>query len=381
MKKKTIIAATLCCLLGFASCEKNNEADSPVTILTYTPYFITEESALCGGEVINNKGVNITDFGVCWGEFIKPTLEDNQRSLVHSFTEVDGVKGFTYTIDSLEPKTTYYYRAYVTCGDGQVFYGEPKSFVTSTSGQNAYYRTVTVQGVTFRMVRVNVDSPFYIGAQSTSPSNENYDSESGSSEGPVHEVVLRNDYYIGETEVSIDLWYAITRYNPGHYFGTNTPANGTSWNMITQDFLPKLNQLTRMNFRLPTEAEWEFAARGANQGRHYKYAGSNDYNEVGWCIENSNDAAHPMAQKNPNERGLYDMVGNVAEICQDWIWFYSDETQVDPLGTNMLDDYPYKITRGGNYHIPASHGRNSCRLYVEPDKSYINIGFRLVCDP
>lgn len=174
-------------------------------------------------------------------------------------------------------------------------------------------------------------------------------------EGPAHQVTL-SDYFLGETEVTQELWQAVmgenTSYNQGDL---QLPVDNATWNEC-QTFISKLNQLTGMNFRLPTEAEWEFAAYGGVESLHTMYAGSDVIDEVGWYAENSDVHTHPVASKLPNELGLYDMTGNVWEWCQDWFSNYSAETQSNPTGP---DNGTQKVFRGGSYYNEARF----CRIY------------------
>ncbi len=146
-------------------------------------------------------------------------------------------------------------------------------------------------------------------------------------EGPAHQVTL-SDYFLGETEVTQELWQAVMEDNPSYNQGDlQLPVENITWNDC-QTFISKLNQLTGMNFRLPTDAEWEYAAYGCvADSLHTMYAGSDVIDEVGWYGENSDNQTHPVASKLPNELGLYDMTGNVWEWCQDWFSNYSTEAQ------------------------------------------------------
>ena len=141
-------------------------------------------------------------------------------------------------------------------------------------------------------------------------------SDAGDGEKPVHSVTV-SDFYIGKYEVTQAQWKAVMGKNPSHYKGENRPVERVSWYDI-QKFIEKLNAKTGKRYRLPTEAEWEYAARGGNQSKGYKYSGSNDIGSVAWYTNNSGDRTHPVGQKQPNELGLYDMTGNVWEWCSDW---------------------------------------------------------------
>ena len=138
---------------------------------------------------------------------------------------------------------------------------------------------------------------------------------------PEHTVTL-SDYSIGQTEVTQELWIAVMGNNPSHFKGDpQRPVERVTWDDC-QSFINELNKLTGRHFKLPTEAQWEFAARGGNQSMGFTYSGSNNLNDVAWYENNSNNSTHPVATKTPNELGLYDMSGNVQEWCQDWCGYY-----------------------------------------------------------
>ena len=180
-------------------------------------------------------------------------------------------------------------------------------------------------------------------------------------EQPVHQVTL-SDYYIGQTEVTQELWQAVMGSNPSEYKGAKNPVNKVSWNDC-QEFIRKLNSLTGANFRLPTEAEWEFAARGGNKSRGYKYSGSDNLGSVAWYTDNSGFEVHPVGSKSPNELGLYDMSGNVWEWCADWSGSYSSSSQTNPTGPSSGSG---RVLRGGGYYIKAAYCRSARRFNVGP---------------
>ena len=153
----------------------------------------------------------------------------------------------------------------------------------------------------------------------------------------------------------------------------NLPVEQVSWDDC-QQFIKKLNALTGKNFRLPTEAEWEFAARGGNQSRHFQYSGSNNLDDVAWYYDNSNSKTHPVGTKQPNELGLYDMSGNVWEWCNDWCGDYSSYAQTDPKGPS---NGSYRVCRGGGWGSNAGDCRSSGRNGSAPDGGSIYLGLRL----
>lgn len=199
-----------------------------------------------------------------------------------------------------------------------------------------------------------------------------------SDETPVHQVKI-NDFYIGKYPVTQALWQQVMGNNPSRFKGKNRPVEQVSWNDIKNDFLPKLNELTSFDgkFRLPTEAEWEYAAK-TNQ--NYKYAGSNDLEEVGWYRENSHMETNPVGLKNPNNFGLYDMSGNVWEWCEDQ-WHNSYEnapTDGSAWIDDAADDSLSRVLRGGSYFFNAAYCRSSYRNYIRPAFRDNYVGFRLV---
>ena len=228
--------------------------------------------------------------------------------------------------------------------------------------------TFTVNGVSFKMIFVE-GGTFTMGASDDDPDANNM-------EKPAHEVTLSN-YYIGETEVTQALWVAVMGSNPSYFTGDMRPVEDVTWGKC-QGFITTLNQMTGMNFRLPTEAEWEYAARGGNKSKGYKYAGSNAIDDVAWYNSNAYSQTHVVATKAPNELGIYDMSGNVYEWCQDWYRNYSSEAQTDPTGPTSGT---YRVHRGGNWTHDAGYCRVSRRWYSHYSGHSNDIGLRLVLKP
>ena len=230
----------------------------------------------------------------------------------------------------------------------------------------------TVKDVSFKMIKVE-GGTFDMGAKDKNPNGVNYDSKADSDEKPVHSVTL-SDYYIGETEVTQELWEEVMGSNPSKFKGSKKPVEMVSWNDC-QEFIKKLNQLTGKNFRLPTEAEWEYAARGGNKSQGYKYSGSDDIEDVAWYWDNSLYETHPVGAKTPNELGLYDMSGNVWEWCSDWKDYYSSSPQINPTGPTSGS---YRVSRGGGWYGRAQGCRVADRSNGIPGNRYDYLGFRLV---
>ena len=264
------------------------------------------------------------------------------------------------------------------------------AFSLSTFGQNTKpvvqdnsfkTREFSDNGVSFKMVAVE-GGTFQMGSE-----------DGESDEQPVHSVTL-SDYYIGETEVTQALWEAVmgTTIRDQAKKGTSSAdLKGIGYNYpmyyISYDdcvaFVKKLNEKMKAagqlpagsEFRLPTEAEWEFAARGGNSSRGYQYSGSNTLSSVAWYDDNSNLTTHPVKQKRANELGLYDMSGNVWEWCYDWYSFgYSSSSQTNPKGPSTGS---YRVLRGGSWSSGAQLCRVACRNCNSPVNRYYYFGLRL----
>ena len=225
-------------------------------------------------------------------------------------------------------------------------------------------RTITVDGVSFNMIKVDAGI-FKMGA--TSENTISYKEEK-----PVHKVTL-STYYIGETEVTQELWETVMGTNPSDFKGYKRPVENVSWEDC-QRFIEILNNKTGMSFSLPTEAEWEFAARGGLKTKFYIYSGSNILDKVGWYDENSGYTTHEVKGKLPNELGIYDMTGNVWEWCQDTMGAYSPEDVVNPTGATKGSR---KVIRGGSYSYFQRACRNAYRSSDTPRRSDSNMGLRL----
>lgn len=241
----------------------------------------------------------------------------------------------------------------------------------SSGGKAGESFTVTVNGVSFDMIGVT-GGTFRMGST---------DSDAYSNESPVHNVTL-SSFSIGKTEVTQALWYAVmgqkptssgSKWSSTYGLGDNRPAYYVSWEDC-KDFITKLNQLTGMQFRLPTEAEWEFAARGGTKSNGYKYAGSNTISYVAWYDSNSSSTTHDVATKQANELGIYDMSGNVWEWCSDWYGSYSSTAQTNPTGPTTGS---YRVNRGGGWYGVAGYCRVSRRVNYTPDGRLNTLGLRL----
>ena len=223
----------------------------------------------------------------------------------------------------------------------------------------------TVNGVSFKMIKVD-------GGTFTMGAHANQEDEADDDEN-AHSVTL-SSYYIAETEVTQALWQAVMGNNPSSFQDdVNNPVEQVSYDDC-KEFIGKLNTLTHKKFRLPTEAEWEFAARGGNKSKDYIYAGSSNLDEVAWYDDWDDGHAHPVKTKAPNELGLYDMSGNVWEWCNDWYGDYPSTAQTNPQGPTSGS---YRVYRGGSWCSDARDCRSSCRYNRSPDGRDGNLGFRL----
>lgn len=223
----------------------------------------------------------------------------------------------------------------------------------STSASNGNTRTFNVNGVTFEMVRVEGGS-FQMGSYSGS-----------NNEQPVHTETVQT-FYIGKTEVTQRLWSAVMGSNPSNFRGDNLPVENVTW-YDCQEFAERLSRLTGCVFRLPTEAEWEYAARGGNKSRGFEYSGSGDLGRVAWYDANSSNMTHPVGQKFDNELGIYDMSGNVWEWCAD---LYSNDYS-SPRNSS------YRVIRGGGWSSTATICRVAIRSCNSPGFRFRILGLRL----
>ncbi len=237
----------------------------------------------------------------------------------------------------------------------------PKGWMASEAPSTL---SLSANGIAFNMIRVEKGT-FQMG------------STTNTDEQPIHNVTLTKDYYIGETEVTQELWQAVMGSNPSSYVGifTQRPVESVSWNDC-QTFITKLNSLTGLTFRLPTEAEWEFAARGGNKSQGYTYSGSNTAGEVACYSKDNNSAHNSVKTKAPNELGIYDMSGNVWEWCQDWYSssYYSSSPSTDPTGPASGSN---RVLRGGSWVNSATSCRVARRSYFTPSITCNDSGFRL----
>ena len=197
--------------------------------------------------------------------------------------------------------------------------------------------------------------------------------DGGNDEKPVHQVTL-SDFFIGKFEVTQRQWQYVMGKNPSFFRGCDDcPVEQVSWNDV-QEFIRKLNRKSGKNYRLPTEAEWEYAAKGGNKSKGYIYSGSNIIDDVAWYNKNSDSKTHLVGQKQPNELGLYDMSGNVLEWCNDLYGRYIPRSQTNPKGASVSD---CRVYRGGGWGYLPRSCRTSNRDRSGPGSHSFNLGFRV----
>ena len=232
------------------------------------------------------------------------------------------------------------------------------------------YTEQGVSGISFDMVYVK-GGFFDMGS----------DTNSFEREDPIHKVKL-DDFFMGQFPVTQAVWKAVMGEdnNPSFFQGDRRPVESVSWHKV-QEFIQKLNQQSNELYRLPTEAEWEYAARGGRSSQGFVYAGSNKLWEVGWYFENSYGETKAVGQRRPNEQGLYGMSGNIWEWCQDWyLADYYEECAnngvvINPQGPDGGDS---RVIRGGGWGYDLRFCRSTYRNLIDPGNTFNALGFRLV---
>ena len=237
---------------------------------------------------------------------------------------------------------------------------------------------VTGENYTEKVGNIKIDMVFVEGGTfamgATAEQGNDYDSD----ERPIHSVTL-SSYHISRYEITQAQWKAVMGENPSYCKGDNLPVENITWYQA-KEFCDTLSRKTGKKYALPTEAQWEFAARGGIKSKGYKYSGSDDIDAVAWYWGNS-DRTHAVGTKAPNELGIYDMSGNVDEWCADWYGYYSSEAVINPTGP---DTGWARVGRGGNrirveYYCRVSNRRGS--YSSTPDTRKHGLGFRVVCLP
>ncbi|MEI6971585.1 MAG: formylglycine-generating enzyme family protein [bacterium] len=200
---------------------------------------------------------------------------------------------------------------------------------------------------------------------------------------PVHRVKISSGFWMGKYEVTQEQWERVMGSNPSNWKGANLPVEKVSWDMC-QEFVRKMNSEFRSQqseagqFRLPTEAEWEYACRAGTTTKYWSGDEEGDLARAGWYLANSDSKTHPVGQKAANAWGLYDVHGNVWEWCQDWYGAYSDETVTDPTGPGTGE---YRVVRGGGWSLQSAYSRCAFRYGTHPALRYYGRGVRVVVLP
>lgn len=359
----------LAMLLALPACSDESKEDlTPVTpeekqvpqVTTGQAQNITETVAELTGEVVADNGYRVIERGFVYSISENPDIENAGK-----VTSGRGLGEYSAVVRELKSNTTYHYKAYATNSQG-TSYGEELTFTTEAEA----VKTFNINNAVLTMVRVE-GGTFQMGGS---------DESAKSYEKPVHNVTL-DSYYIGLCEVTNEQWEAVVNGR------VPSPMDDSIWyyeerfkpkNMVSHqeclEFISRLNALTGLKFSLPTEAQWEYAARGGNKSRGYRYAGSNDISAVGWCYENSETQVAITGTKEGNELGLYDMTGNVNEWCSDWYGYYSSEDQTNPVGP---DSGELRVMRGGSVINIEDECRISHRFGGEPGSHFFFVGFRL----
>ena len=305
------------------------------------------------------------------GEPLSGVLIELQPTGKQILTAENGI----YRFDSLETEKNYTLKAhkegYADYIKEEIQLSIDEMLILDIEMRNEYQEksdyTITTYGLDMEMVYVE-GGTFEMGA------TEEQGGDTFDDEKPVRTVKL-DSYHIGKYEVTQTQWKAVMGTDPSYFKGDNLPVEQVSWKEA-QEFCKKLSDATGRKYVLPTEAQWEYAARGGNKSQHFKYAGSNNINDVAWYKINSNSKTHSVGGKKANELGIYDMGGNVWEWCSDWYASY-DESNVDnPQGSvNGME----RVDRGGSWCDLDSNCRVSSRDDDNPDLHAADLGFRVVC--
>ena len=326
------------------------------------PYDTTNSSDFDIQTAIVQEPLDLSALSDEWQSFLRPYLakKPEERPALQHFSQTETEKDiYSHSSRIFSPTMIH--------SDEETLVENKGAGNSKTNGHSPLVKdqAFDINGASFMMKYVE-GGTFQMGATSEQESDA-YDDEK-----PVHEVTL-SEFYIGETEVTQGLWKAVMGDNPSYFKGDDLPVEHVSWDDCWK-FIQKLNALMGKTFQLPTEAQWEFAARGGNLSNGYKYSGNSNINEVGWFDSSSGNKTHPVKMKLPNELGLYDMSGNVWEWCQDWYGFYSSSSKTNPAGPSSGCD---RVLRGGSWFNYARRCRVSVRRNHFPSHRGNRCGFRL----
>ena len=343
-------------IICLVSCSKSNNTDTstdPVSIETNPVTSITDTAANIGVTINNSNGLNIVEAGIVYSSTeASPTIENSSYITISSrVTKLAG--NYTINLGKLDVGSTYFVRSYAIF-ENKVYYGTVQSFKTTLPASIA-----ALEGL---MVTVPAGS-FTMGATSEQLVN-NGDGFSVKWTPSTQQVTL-SSYKICKYEVTQQLWQDVMGKNPSHFTGNlQRPVDRVSW-LDCDSFINKLNKITGKKYRLPTEAEWEYAARGgANTTYNFIYSGSNTLNDVAWNSANSNNQTSAVGTKQANALGLYDMSGNVFEWCNDWYGNYSNTAITNPQGPSSGS---VRVFRGGSWY---SYGYTNRASSHDPSPGY-----------
>jgi len=343
MKLKSLVLLLFLQLMIFGCSKEENENYHTPEISTSVVSEISFTTAICGGDLTSDGGKIITAKGLVWHILANATIDVNTGITI----EVNELGLFVSNLIDLIPDVKYFVRAYATNEMGTA-YGEEKTFITSPLPA-ATEGMIVVEGGTYQM-----------------GSNNEFDTHAK----PIHSVTL-SSFEIGKYEVTQAKWENVMGSNPSYFKGDNLPVENVSWNDV-QTFISKLNEQTGLKYRLPTEAEWEFAARGGVSANSTTYAGSNTFDDVAWYFDNSGKKTHEVGTKQANELGIYDMSGNVWERCNDWYGSYGSNTAKNPQGPTTGFS---RVLRGGGWNYDYRSCYVAERLSSGPRGR--DLGFRL----
>jgi formylglycine-generating enzyme required for sulfatase activity len=356
------LGATLYCMLTGvkpipAPTRMHTELDAPVTLNPEIPQPLSDVVMKAMDIFAKKRYQNVAEF--------KTDMEDtkeNGEDIVIDDKVFEGIEiklpGSDTQIDTLNPQTEATQRI---------------KNINSNYFQNhgGHSETLIEQEIDIN----NIPLVYVSGGSFTMGCTAEQNGDCDDDEKPAHQVTL-DDFYIGRYEVTQAQWKAVMDNNPSFFRGDNLPVENVGWNDV-QEFVRRLNKKTGKNYRLPTEAEWEFVARGGMQSRGYKYSGSNNADDVAWYGNNSGGKTHPVGQKQANELGLYDMSGNVYEWCSDWYGKYSSNSQTNPTGSITGSGY---VIRGGCWNFSVRVCRVSNRDSLAPGNRIYSLSFRLACN-
>lgn len=359
MKRLLYVLTGLCLLAGlFTACEKPlNEPDDPNGGGSTS----TEQFASIQGKVTDKKTgspLSTVTITLQLGNKRVQTAEDGTYIL-------ENLKAGIYTMKVQKEGYVTYTKEEIQLADGQILRLDIEMQEDEYKEKSDY--VVTMYGLNMEMVYVE-GGTFEMGASDEQGEDARED------EYPERAIKL-DAYHIGKYEVTQAQWKAVMGTEPSYFKGENLPVEQVSWDEA-QEFCKRLSEATGRKYTLPTEAQWEYAARGGNKSQHFKYAGSNNINEVAWYKINSNSKTHPVGGKKANELGVYDMSGNVWEWCSDWYTSYDASNMNNPQGAVNGEE---RVDRGGCWCDLASNCRVSSRDYDNPDLRYSDLGFRVVC--